>query len=136
MPQRSATIGKAVVRGEQIDLHLEKDAVFEVERGDALEVTLVYDFKDLETEKEHTRIRLDVSVDGLRQGVAEHAITDVAVRNDSHRGALSVRARVPRDGAEGSFQVDVEQLITSWTGKDAPWRSRQTGSGKFRVKVK
>lgn len=138
MAERSAHLGKVVVRGEDVDVELVDAPVFEVERGDHLLLSLTYEFEDTPDEKEHVRLRLEVALDGGRGGITDAEIHDVPVQNDSHRGSISVRARAPAADAEGVFHVRVEQNLREWQarGRSAPHQETRAVRGTFRVRVR
>ena len=138
MAERSGHLGKVVVRGADVDVQLEDAPVFEVDRGDHLLLSLTYEFEDTPDEKEHVRLRLEVAFDGGRGGVTDAEIQDMPVRDDSHRGAISVRARAPSADAEGVFHVHVEQNLQEWQsrGRSVPHQESRRVRGTFRVHVR
>lgn len=136
MAERSATLGKVVVRGLDVELHVEENAEIEVDRGDHILLSVLYEFVDTEADRETMNLRLDVSLNGARAGSAETTVDDKPVLNDSHQGALTLRARAPGADAEGVFHVRVQQDAGVWGDKTNADREVRAATGSFRVRVR
>lgn len=130
-------LGRVRVDGHIIDLEPADSLTFEADRRDAVSFGVAYEYKEVSSDKEETRIRITAHLDGQKPESYEAVIGDNPLLDDSRRGFVSVPIHLPRAGeVKGRFTIEATYKSGPWKGKAHDHEATERAEGHFTLRVK